>query len=400
MESCTQMHKIEVSRIPLLIKNIIDCLIFLLGIASLCASASNTVFFGGAGFASNSEDIANAYPFSYRIYNSPEKELKLNSSIRSKISTIHNSTFEIGLNLSENNDSQVVFGFVVDREAISEEKIGDKYKLVIDISAQSLFFDYQSKAVLASYPIAIQYIDISQKPFSDSEKASMVEKLYYGGLENNINILDEFSATLTKIKFSREVRQRVKVTNVNVDPEALPILFPSLNENSTKIFVAQQFSKYLSNNQSIPVLPFTVGQAIGGKMVTRLSGTEYSLVIPAPDFAIELTLKPFKKIKFAENNTGASWIYGSYLGVDVIEPDSQKSFLSATLKYGATKSVPQSQTVVDDRAAYEEALLILIDNFTRTISSPDEAWAKRYASDPAIANQMKKLNEVLKKCAM
>lgn len=147
------------------------------------------------------------------------------------------------------------------------------------------------------------------------------------------------------------------------------------------------------------MLPPSKGQAIGNRMATRFAnGKVYTLEIPEADYAVELNLDELKRIEYGSTAAGRSFVYGAFLTVRVLEPLSGRVYFDARLRNGATKLVPANQTSVDDAAAFQDALLALLDKFTTALASPEPAWAEKHAGDRAVAKQMQELAKVLQSC--
>jgi hypothetical protein len=71
---------------------------------------------------------------------------------------------------------------------------------------------------------------------------------------------------------------------------------------------------------------------------------------------VDIDLKGFKKILSKSTDAESLWIYGAFLGIRVYEPDFQKVYFDAPVKYGVSKVVPASQKNVDEFPVVSEAL--------------------------------------------
>jgi hypothetical protein len=362
------------------------------------------VYFGGFAFVGDFAAKEKLYPYSSAILESDAaKPSQLDRSLNAKLQGVRNATFTLELDtlgsLRPGSASAVAAAFALDRETVSVERIAGQYKVVIDLSAQALFFDFKEKSVLASFPITVQYIDVKQHAPTRQEILTTVKDLYLGSL--GVNVFDEFVSALKIASFNSTVSHRIRVTEVRISDEARTVLPTALQSDETafKIFVAQEFAKYLSKNQHVSVLPYVVDTALGKNMAMRISdGSVYNLKIPQEDYAIQLELIKFKKVEYQKAAAGKSFIYGSFLHVKANEPLGGTLYIDETIKNGATKIVPTGQDVVDDWAAYQESLLALLDKFTLQLTRLDPDWSVSQASGKSLLGSMKKFAGVIQKC--
>jgi hypothetical protein len=222
---------------------------------------------------------------------------------------------------------------------------------------------------------------------------------YFGDMEGKQK--DEFVASLEAVSIRERFGARIGVEQVIIGEKATPHLPEFLRESprAAQVMVAQSFSKFLSKNQRVSVLPYTKGHAIGNKMSARFSdGRVYTLEIPEPDYSVDLDLRGFKKVEFDKRSSGTSWIYGAYLGIKVYESLTQKVFAELSLKNGVTKLVPASQTSVDDWAAFQESLQSLMEETTQQIDDPKRSWAKSHSADKSAVKHLKNLQPVMEAC--
>jgi hypothetical protein len=229
----------------------------------------------------------------------------------------------------------------------------------------------------------------------------IVDALYLGGVQ--VNIFDEFIETLTAAELNLNVNRRLQVTDVSVGEEVKTQLPPEFRTDTAALAesLGREFSSKLSANQNIPVLPFTKtkGYAIGNVMAMRFANQSVlNLKIPEPDYEIRLDLKKLVRIEYGKVAAGTTYIYGSYLHVNVVEPLSGRSFLDRTIKFGAIKKVPATQRSVDDWSAYQDSLSGLIHEFSAAISSPDKDWAKKHIGEASATDELLAFSQVVTSC--
>jgi hypothetical protein len=361
--------------------------IFLLSLFILTSLLNSTSFadqinvlYAGFAFIGDNKDIESNYPHSFAISKEKDEEgkLVLEKVLREKVLVAIMINFNFIINeLGNLNDGEnVTVAFALSTETISIENICGKYKLVIDLGAQALFFDFKDMKVVGCYPIDLQLIDnLSTKP-SEKYIRDRIRELFVSE-KHKINIFDSFIEKLKSTKIKPNFSNSIQITNVIIEDKSLPFL-PKIYQsdlNNCKTFIAQNFNKFLSNNQGVSVLPYTKGYAIGNKMAARFSNGEvYNLTIPEPQYEIELTLRGFKKVEFDSTKAEASWIYGSYINLKIFQPMLEKVYIDEKFKNGSTKLVPACQKPedVDDWPAFQDSLFFLFDKVTKEFSTEKE----------------------------
>lgn len=368
------------------------------------AADSVPVYWSGFAYQGDHATGAERYPWSSSLLEVKDGEMPvLNKALLERVQQFSNNSFFIETqslgNLGPDARSSVALAFVLDRETVSVEQFGNEYKLVVELSAQALFFDFKEMSILASYPFVVQYIDVLAQPPSSENVLPIVQKLYLGGVP--VNIFDEFVNKLSAAQLNLDVNRRLQVTHVAISDEAkayLPEQFAG-DPADLAASLGREFSSALSSNQNIPVLPFAKGYAIDGVMAMRFADQSvFNLTIPEPDYEIRLDLKKLVKIEYSKTAAGTTYIYGSYVNVNVVEPLSGRSLLDRTIKFGAAKPVSALQTSVDDWPAYQDSLSGLIHAFTKAISNPDKAWAKKHIGEASATTELLAFSKVVTSC--
>jgi len=366
------------------------------------AQASEMVHFAGFAYSGPYSDISAAFPYTYSL-NHPGADGAdpLDHALLVKVENHKFNGFNldfVSLGNVQTNDA-LALAFALNRESVSVEQIGGLYKILIILDADALFFDMKQMQIVAAYPFGINYIDVSPIPPSKTYIQDLVNKLYLGDLK--VNIIDQFSQTLESINLKQHYGNTIQITDVNISDKASAVLPDYLKNNieATKDLIARQFSSYLSKNGNIPVLPYTKDYAIGNKIATRFAnGDVFNLKVPTPDYTISLDILGFKKVIYDQEVGGASWVYGAFMHVKVMEPLSNHIYLDATIKNGAVKIVPSSQTYVDDWAAYQDTLLDMMNQLTKQLINPDESWIKGHTRTSDNLPGFQNVEKVIQSC--
>lgn len=342
---------------------------------AIYADVGERVFYAGFAFVGDATHITENFPYSLAI--SKEVDIKneqiLEKILRERVLAKRTKKFRLAVFSQGNlNDSEgLALAFALDNETVSVEQIGADYKLVIDLSAQALFFDFNGMKIIGSYPIAVQLVDVLERKPDTKDILDRIRELYIGD-KYNVNIFDEFAGKLQKISVKGKVKNSIQVTNVIIEKKALEFL-PEASRGDLKDFkqfLARNFSKYLSDNQHVSVLPYSKGYAIGNKMSARFANGEvYNLEIPEPQYEAQIILRGFKKVLFNQKKSASTWVYGSFIRLKIVQPLLGKTYIDEKFKNGATKIVPASQKNTEDWPAFQESIFVLFDSLTKRFST-------------------------------
>lgn len=346
------------------------------------------VHFAGFAFRGDQVELAKNYPYSLQISKEVQNQRGvLDVALAEKIKNISIKNGQIITGeLANLGDGSLTLACCLDMEQVSVERYDDGFKIVIDLGAQALFFDYDKMQVVATYPIVVELIDfVPQRPHSDLIKSRIRDLLLtdkYG-----VNLFDDFTHILQQVELKPHYGGALQVTKVIVEDKALAELSDKFKGNidNFKAFVAQNFGKYLSKNQGAAILPYTKGSDIGGKMAVQFSDAKvFELEVPGPQFAIEITVRGFKKVCTEEKAAGSCWVYGAYTNININQPALGKVYLDEKFKYAVSKIVSADQQTINDWPSYQNSLIALFNNIT-----------KQFGEE----SKYKKVREVLKKCS-
>lgn len=295
----------------------------------------------------------------------------------------------------------IAVALVVSAETISVERIAGLHKLFVQIRGQALFFDFKLMTVVRAYPLSFAHIDVFDRAPTQREIAERV-RMVYEGAAGKPGIINRFATTLATAKLPADVSRFLQVTAVDIRPAALQPMPEYLKADPAvaQTWAADLISEALSNRAGVPLIPFAKGYAIGNVMSLRISdGRVYELKLPKPDYEITAEITDLRKIKFSESVAGTSFIYGSYASLRIVEPLTGKTYLNTALKNGETKSVPVTQSYVDDFPAFHDAIHGLFAKLSDALDGRGRTdWLKSAAAAPDIDKQISLTKELLKLC--
>jgi hypothetical protein len=391
---------------------------------------SDKVFYGGVAFVGNYVDFSDNYTFTYPLsLEETEGSSGLQKAFYTRIDELSRDLSNIDLEAQElanlKDGDALVLALAIDGENTSTYHVGseelgiDVYKMTADLSAQILVFDYQSKTIVSSRPIVLRLVSAKNgsAPLPADFKALYRRMLFDD--TSSVNLLNAFSADLSNITVSRKDSGRIQVRKVIIEDKADKWLPEFYLEDKSRLqgFIGRNFTKYLTDNTGANVLPYigystglpdearnltNAGAALGGTMAMRFSGGEvFNLVIPEPDYVVEISMRGFSKSKGKENAGGESWIYGSYINLKVLQPALGKVYFDENLKNVfvsvLVKGFPASKG--EDWASFNEATMVLFDLVTQNfLKKPDRKWAKAYGSGKSTVTGLVSVAKILKKC--
>lgn len=388
---------------------------------------AENVYFGGVAFVGSLADKETLYTHTYPLVKEPVGKNTTEQIYTARIRELSDSFS--GMNLitqhkaSLDNGDALVMALAIDGENSTSYQLGSEntYKMTADLNAQILVFDYHTKLLVASRPIGLRLI--SAKVGSVPESADFKE-LYRTMLHDDsspVSLLNAFCSELKKLNITRKASRRIQVRKVLVEEMAhkwLPDFYFTANEDNGKLSanLGQHFTKYLAHNTGANVLPYVANSAGSLKqardlkntgaalasMALRFSETDVvNLVIPDPDYVVDIILRGFSKSKGKESAGGESWIYGTYVNIKFLQPILDKTYLDQNLKNVYISVLVKGSPVTKDQdwSAFNEATMVLFDRLTKNfLKKPDSKWAKAHGSGKSTAKALQTGYEILNKC--
>ena len=396
---------------------------------TIALSGAEKVFFGGVAFVGSLADKETHYTHTYPLVKDKLgdednlTEQRYTARIRELSSSFPGINLITQSNASLDDGDALVMALAIDGENSTSYQLGSEntYKLTADLNAQILVFDYRTKLLVASRPIGLRLI--SAKDGSVPESADFKE-LYRTMLHDDtspVSLLNAFCAELKELDVTRKAIRRIQVRKVIVEEMAhkwLPDFYFTANQGNGKLSanLGQHFTKYLAHNTGASVLPYVASRAGSQKqardlknsgaalvsMALRFSETDVvNLVIPDPDYVVDVSLRGFSKSKGKESSGGESWIYGTYVNIKFLQPALDKIYLDQNLKnvYVSVLVKGSPVTKEQDWSAFHEATMVLFDRLTKNfLKKPDSKWAKAHGSGKSTAKALQKGHEILNKC--
>jgi len=301
------------------------------------------------------------------------------------------------IDLDKLENGSVVMAVALQHEEFSQEyNYSSKvYNGFYDSYFEILFYDFDTKNLIASLPFDFEISMLSERKFTQDEILKRIKDFYledrpFNRIENIINNFD----------LKRKYNLRIGITNVEIDDRAfndMP-LNSKKNLNASKNLLAQTFSKRFSYIHNISMVPYTEGQVIGNAMKLRFiqSNEIYSLKLPNPDFHINLRLKGFKKVLAKSSASEDLYLYGSFFNIKIFQPEINKIYFEEELRGVSEVKIPKDQSEINHWRKYFYNIEIFFDNFSKNIIQHDNKWLKE-TSKNKIKNKIKSLSEIISK---
>jgi len=301
------------------------------------------------------------------------------------------------IDLDKLENGSVVMAVALQHEEFSQEyNYSSKvYNGFYDSYFEILFYDFDTKNLIASLPFDFEISMLSERKFTQDEILKRIKDFYledrpFNRIENIINNFD----------LKRKYNLRIGITNVEIDDRAfndMP-LNSKKNLNASKNLLAQTFSKRFSYIHNISMVPYTEGQVIGNAMKLRFiqSNEIYSLKLPNPDFHINLRLKGFKKVLAKSSPSENLYVYGSFFDIKIYQPEIDQVYFDEALRGVTDIKIPTNQSEINHWRKYFYNIEILFDEFSQNIIKQDSDWLKK-TSKKKIKKELKNLNEIIVK---
>ena len=367
-------------------------------------TANDKIFYSGFSFSNLYESNLTLVSYSSELIKEIDNQNGLNIISSTLLNTINNSNFlnidldtENLLNFDKYPDNAVVMSVALQHEEFTQEYNYNSKTYVgfYDAYFQILFYDFSNKNLIASIPYDFEIQLLSNEKLNKNQIQNRIKDFYL-----NDKPFDLLEQKINQFSIKQKYDRRIGVTNVNIEDRAFEVMPADLKkyQNAIKNLIAQTFSKRLSMNHNIAIVPYMEGQSIGNVMKLRFVQTDevYSIQLPDPDYHININLKGFKKVLAKTSDVEDLFLYGSFLDFKILQPDLNKVYFDHGLR-GVTKiKIPKGQSEINDWRKYYYNMEILFDNFSKNITKQDKKWLKETTKNN-IKKDLKNLKQLIDK---
>ena len=386
-------------------KEILLSFIFILLISqNVYSSEKIKIFYSGFSFSNSYESNKNLTKYTSKLIKKRAADKKIDIISESLLKIVRDESFT-NINLDTKNlldfekypDNAIVMAVALQHEEFSQEYNSSikKYSGFYDAYFQILFYDFSDRSLIAAIPFEFEIPILSNKKLDEKNILKRI---------NNFYLKDQPFKQIVKIINRYNIKQkydlRIGVTNVNIQERAFKDMPQNTknNQNYMKNLIAQSFSKRLSENHNVAIVPFTEGQAIGRSMKLKFAQSDkiFDIKLPNPDYHIEINIKGFKKVLAQSTAVEDLFLYGSFINLKIYQPELNKYYFDETLRGVTQVKIPKEQSDINDWRKYYYNLEILFDDFSKNIIKQDKKWLKK-ATKKKIKKEIKNLNLIIDK---
>jgi hypothetical protein len=359
----------------------------------------------GFAFAGDLDSAAKRFPYTYKLFQDQKATGKASDTFSylaiEKAHGVKNGAFEFtpGGSVHLKNDRALMAVLMLTGETVAIENYGAYHKTFVNLRGDTLIFDYKSQAIVRSCPVNVVLFDATPQRPADDRIRGFVNDLIRR--DDAKGLITQFTRCLNEATPPKEGAQTVQVRKGEVSPEALALFPEPLRNNpaAASAMLAGSLGSVLSTRLGLSMLPDSIGHAVGGVMSMRLeNGGDIKLKLREGDYVFDVRLNKFAKIKTAETNVAATYVYGAYMNMHFSEPVLNTAYVDTDLKNGEVAVVPAGQLNGDDFAAYQDAIRGLFTKFADSLQQPGSKWITTSASVKTIESQLSSAREVLRKC--
>ena len=351
------------------------------------------VYWAGFAFLGDFNQRETRYPYSSQI--SKEKnngQSVIDVGIGKALQDFNNPNINLKTELSTKPGAIAMAVGLSYEDAYTVKFGSNEYKTTYDLALNIILFDFAEKKIIAVHPLRLFYLDASDsKPSADKNK-NIFNKLYSGQLE--LNIFNEIVKKLNALSLRKAYGNYIGIRSINFKGSTQDLIPDSLlQNNSIETQTAQEFEALLSKNTFVPVVPYTKGELIGGRMPARFSdGSAYNLKLPEKDYLIDLDIRKFKK-----QEKGSYFNYKSIITVRASTQLGEKVNLKLSRSMWNLKSGSGSGEKDQDWSLYELSLSSLLNEFTKQLATSTPKWTKKHSASKDAESQMDNLRDLLRK---
>ena len=326
-------------------------------------------------------------------------------AITNKLKKTDPKNFNISFDLADLEKGNIIMMSVgISKEIFSEEynSYTRAYNNSIGLFLQIYFYDFKEKKLIAAVPIYGEVNFISEVKADNNLKLKNLRDFYEDQLigENGekIGITQKIKEVIENFELKEKYRNRIGVTKVDIEEQAKSEIPSNINLDELKNETAQSFSSKLSLYQGVSIVPFIEGVAIGGTMKASVAQSSeiYDIILPEPDFFIELGISNFKKGIAETSDVSDIWQYGSAINIKIYQPDLNKIYLNDRL-IRITNIKRAKGTEINHWGKFYYNNQILLEELAINISKQDRNWISVVSKKKEFADQLNEVNKLLEK---
>ena len=262
-------------------------------------SYSQNLYWAGFAFIGN-KDQSFRYPVATEIFE--QDNTVLSSTLKLTLSSIKrtdvNFVFESG-KISEGDAKAVAFALADESIERTLDKFGVTTKYTI--YGQVLIFDFIENKILANYPV-VAISAVTSKEMPSEKKDKDILKTMYLDISDEASIFSQFAKMFENVRVKESASiATIGVRDVIFNEKALQGMPERLKKNGVfKSKIAQELESSIASFHNVPLIPFTIGEALGSKgsagLATRFDdNVSKELTLPEKDYTFDIIVRGFIK---------------------------------------------------------------------------------------------------------
>ena len=373
-----------------------------LGISSSLAYGQDdaqTILWAGIAFRGNVSDTAELLPLTKSVVDEIGLA-KLNTLAWEGIQRVKRDDirFSQAVGTSTSGDA-IALALALDFEQFQESVVRGNVCAFGRLWAQVLVFDFSEKKLIGAFPLRVETPNSCERDvtvFPEDKKRALVRQLLFEDVSRSI--LSAFERQLADQQFHSGWQANIKVTEVALGKFTKEMLAESAwSEAAYRRWLAATFAAAMSDQQRIPVLPYSLGGAIAGAMPLRFSDSEaFNIALPPEDYAIKLTARGYVEKILDESKSRVAKSHIFSLGVDFYDPDFGDHYLNENMNIARTGEYAKTDSI-DVVQIYEEITSVLVSEFLSQFPKPDKSWVTKHVKTKAKWKALQKNFETVDK---
>ena len=338
--------------------NILFFSTFLFFIASF--TYCQNLYWAGFAFLGN-KDQNYRYPVASDIFE--KDKLILSSTLKKTLTFLNRKDITINFDLGKVSSGDAkALAFGLSDESI--ERILGSYGVTTNytIYGQVLVFDFIDNKVIANYPvIATSTFTTKTMPTKAEDKKRFITM--YLDINDDASIFSQWAKIfeIARVEEAKNIAT-IGIRNIILSDRTLKNIPARLKENKVfKIRTAQEFEASIASIHNVPLIPYTTGQALGGKgsigLATRFQdNVSRELILPEKDFVFDILIKGFLK-KETESDTQVQHLWGAYINLKLFGYEDSLIFSQSFRKIEKAIFSKSSKVKVLDNWIVNEVVL-------------------------------------------
>ena len=351
-----------------------------------------TILWAGIAFRGNVADTAELLPMTKSVVDEVGLP-KLNALAWEGVQRVQRSDVRFSQAMGESTSGNAIaLALALDFEQFQESVVRGNVCAFGRLWAQILVFDFSEKKLIGAFPLRVETPNSCERDlttFPEEKKLALVRQLLFEHSEKSI--LAQFERQLADQQFNAGWQANIKVVDVALGKHTKAMLESSAwSEAAYRRWLAATFAAAMSDQQRIPVLPYSLGGAIAGAMPLRFSGSEaFDISLPPEDYAIKLNARGYAEKVLDESKSRVVKSHIFSLGVDFYDPDFGDHYLNENMNIARTGQYAKTD-VIDQVQIYEEITSVLVSDFLSQFPNPNKAWVQKHVKSKAKWKALKK----------